>query len=89
MFGLLALENQLNHKSTLDKLIFFAEFVWIDYNNPSMLVSFGTLLVLKFIRTFQGYFKYTPWIYQLPEVLIAVVPSSSNSCHFFWLTVFD
>jgi hypothetical protein len=44
-----------------------------------MLVSFGALLVLVFMRIFKGYFRNIWWIYRLPEVLIVVVLSTSNS----------
>ncbi|OAX34672.1 hypothetical protein K503DRAFT_868769 [Rhizopogon vinicolor AM-OR11-026] len=84
MFGLVALENKLNPESTLDKIIFLLEFVWTDYHKPTMLVSFGALLVLIFMRTFKGYFRHTWWIYRLPEVLIVVVLSTIISGSLRW-----
>jgi hypothetical protein len=79
MFGLVALENKIGPESTLDKIFFLLEYVWTDYHKPTMLVSFGALLVLVFMRTFKGYFRNVWWIYRLPEVLIVVVLSTSNS----------
>ncbi|KAG2067906.1 hypothetical protein BDR04DRAFT_1129430 [Suillus decipiens] len=76
MFGLVPLENQMNPESTLDKIIFLLEFSWSDYHRPTMLVSFGALFVLIFMRTFKGYFKRIWWIERLPEVLLVTVLST-------------
>ncbi|KAG1738204.1 sulfate transporter family-domain-containing protein [Suillus lakei] len=84
MFGLVALENLMNPESTLDKIVFLLEFSWSDYHKPTMLVSFGALLVLIFMRTFKGYFRRTWWIERLPEVLIVVVLSTIISGYLRW-----
>jgi len=89
MFGLVALENKLNPESTLDKIIFLLEYVWTHYHKPTMLVSFGALLVLIFMRSFKSHFRHTWWIYRLPEVLIVVVLSTSKSLLFFPPAIFD
>ncbi|KAG2339548.1 hypothetical protein BDR05DRAFT_891545 [Suillus weaverae] len=84
MFGLVALENQMNPETTLDKIVFLLEFSWSDYHKPTMLVSFGALLVLIFMRTFKGYFRRTWWIERLPEVLLVVVLSTIVSGYLRW-----
>lgn len=83
MFGLVALEDKINPESTMDKIIFLLEYVWTDFHRPTMLVSFGALLVLIFMRAFKGYFRHTWWIYRLPEVLIVVVLSTGYYLLFF------
>jgi MFS superfamily sulfate permease-like transporter len=89
MFGLVALENKMNPESTLDKIIFLLEFSWSDYHKPTMLVSFGALLVLIFMRFSKGYFRQTWWIERLPEVLLVVVLSTSISLVFLFLFLSD
>jgi high affinity sulfate transporter 1 len=84
MFGLVALENKMNPESTLDKIIFLLEFSWSDYHKPTMLVSFGALLVLIFMRFSKGYFRQTWWIERLPEVLLVVVLSTIISGYLRW-----
>ncbi|KAG1851473.1 sulfate transporter family-domain-containing protein [Suillus subalutaceus] len=84
MFGLVALENQMNPESTLDKIVFLLEYSWSDYHKPTMLVSFGALLVLIFMRIFKGYFRRTWWIERLPEVLLVVVLSTIISGYLRW-----
>ncbi|KAG1882323.1 sulfate transporter family-domain-containing protein [Suillus subluteus] len=84
MFGLVALENQMNPESTLDKIVFLLEFSWSDYHKPTMLVSFGALLVLVFMRIFKGYFRRTWCIERLPEVLLVVVLSTIISGYLRW-----
>ncbi|KAG2032608.1 sulfate transporter family-domain-containing protein [Suillus americanus] len=84
MFGLVALENQMNPESTFDKIIFLLEFSWSDYHKPTMLVSFGALLVLIFMRFFKAYFRRTWWIERLPEVLLVVVFSTIISGYLRW-----
>jgi hypothetical protein len=83
MIGLVALENKINPESTLDKIIFLLEFSWSDHHKPTMLVSFGALLVLIFMRSLKGYFRRTWWIERLPEVLLVVVLSTSVPLVFF------
>ena len=83
MFGLVALENKINPESTMDKIIFLLEYGWTDYHKPTMLVSFGALFVLIFMRGFKSYFRRTWWIYRLPEVLIVVVLSTGHSLSLF------
>jgi hypothetical protein len=83
MIGLVALENKMNPESTLDKIIFLLEFSWSDHHKPTMLVSFGALFVLIFMRTLKGYFRRTWWIERLPEVLFVVVLSTSMPLVFF------
>lgn len=84
MIGLVALENKMNPESTLDKIIFLLEFSWNDHHKPTMLVSFGALFVLIFMRTFKGYFRRTWWIERLPEVLFVVVLSTIISGYLRW-----
>ncbi|KAG1804121.1 sulfate transporter family-domain-containing protein [Suillus subaureus] len=84
MFGLVALENQMNPESTLDKIVFLLEFSWSNYHKPTMLVSFGALLVLIFMRTSKGYFRRIWWIERLPEVLLVVVLSTIISGYLRW-----
>ncbi|KAG2090747.1 sulfate transporter family-domain-containing protein [Suillus discolor] len=84
MFGLAALEKQMNPASTLDKIIFLLEFSWSDFHQPTTLVSFGALFVLIFMRTFKGYFRRTWWIERLPEVLLVVVLSTIISGYLRW-----
>ncbi|KAG2122347.1 sulfate transporter family-domain-containing protein [Suillus clintonianus] len=84
MFGLVALEGEVNPESTLDKIVFLLEFAWSDYHKPTMLVSFGALLVLIIMRTSKGYFRRTWWIERLPEVLIVVVLSTIISGRLRW-----
>lgn len=80
MIGLVALENKMNPESTLDKIIFLLEFSWSDHHKPTMLISFGALLVLIFMRSLKGYFRR---IERLPEVLLVVVLSTSVPLVFF------
>jgi len=89
MFGLVALENKMNPESTLDKIIFLLEFSWSDYHKPTMLVSFGALLVLIFMRFSKGYFRQTWWIERLPEVLLVVVLSTSIPLVLLFLVLSD
>lgn len=84
MIGLVALENKMNPESTLDKIIFLLEFSWSDHHKPTMLVSFGALLVLIFMRTLKGYFRQIWWIERLPEVLFVVVLSTIISGYLRW-----
>lgn len=84
MIGLVALENKMNPESTLDKIIFLLEFSWSDHHKPTMLVSFGALFVLIFMRTLKGFFRRTWWIERLPEVLFVVVLSTIISGYLRW-----
>lgn len=84
MIGLVALENKMNPESTLDKIIFLLEFSWSDHHKPTMLISFGALLVLIFMRSLKGYFRRTWWIERLPEVLLVVVLSTIISGYLRW-----
>ncbi|KAI6046373.1 sulfate transporter family-domain-containing protein [Pisolithus marmoratus] len=84
MFGLADLENTLQPESTLDKIIFLMEYVWSDGHRLTTIVSFSALAALILFRAFKNYFKNTPWIYRLPEVLIAVVLATVLSKEFRW-----
>jgi hypothetical protein len=80
MFGLTALESQLQPESSLDKMFFLVEYVWTHSHRLTTTISFAVLLLLILLRTFKNCFKNTWWIYRLPEVLIVVVLSTCKSC---------
>jgi high affinity sulfate transporter 1 len=84
MFGLAALENQLQPESTLDKILFLVEYVWTHSHILTTIISFGVFLVLISLRVVKNYFKNTWWIYRLPEVLIVVVLSTWISYELQW-----
>ncbi|KAG9312209.1 sulfate transporter family-domain-containing protein [Chiua virens] len=84
MFGLVALEDRLRPETTLDKIVFLAEYVWTHSHRLTTMISFGALLVLIFLRFFKEFFKKTWWIYRLPEVLLVVVVSTWISNELDW-----
>ncbi|KIJ15599.1 hypothetical protein PAXINDRAFT_169054 [Paxillus involutus ATCC 200175] len=84
MFGLTALENQLQPESSLDKMFFLVEYVWTHSHRLTTTISFAVLLLLILLRTFKNCFKNTWWIYRLPEVLIVVVVSTWVSDELQW-----
>ncbi|KAH7925315.1 hypothetical protein BV22DRAFT_1195297 [Leucogyrophana mollusca] len=86
MFGMAELERQLNPESSLDKILFFAENMWDNYHKPTVLISFGTLLALIFLRMVKGFFKPSSMIQRLPEVLVVVVASTILSGKYRWDT---
>lgn len=79
MFGLTALERQLQPESTMDKIIFLVHYGWSHAHELTTLLSFGVLLALMLFRYLKNCFKNTWWIYRLPEVLITVVLATSRS----------
>jgi len=78
MFGLVALENQLQPETTFDKITFLIENVWSHAHELTTIISFGALVALMLFRSFKNCFKNTWWIYRLPEVLVFVVLATSR-----------
>ncbi|KAH7909601.1 sulfate transporter family-domain-containing protein, partial [Hygrophoropsis aurantiaca] len=84
MFGLTALEHQLNPETTFDKILFIVENVWESNHQLTVIISFSVLLILIFLRTVKGFFKKYSFIYRLPEVLIVVVAATFISDKLRW-----
>ncbi|THH10374.1 hypothetical protein EW146_g8389 [Bondarzewia mesenterica] len=84
MFGLTALEHQVNPRTTLDKAVFLFEYGFTHFHKPTTVVSFGALFALVFLRNVKRMFVRYPWIYRIPEVLVVVIISTILSDKFDW-----
>ncbi len=76
MFGLTALQHQLNPQTTLEKFVFLVDNVVTHMHKITALISFTALLVLVVLRNIKTALKKYVWIYRLPEVLLVVVIST-------------
>ncbi|ESK97250.1 endoplasmic reticulum protein [Moniliophthora roreri MCA 2997] len=84
MFGLVALEHQIQPESTFDKLLFLIEHIWDHSHWETTIISFSALAILILARSFKQVFKKYWWIYRVPEVLVVVVVSTLLSDEFGW-----
>lgn len=82
MFGLTQLQQLVDPETALQKLKFLAENVFTAAHKSTTVISFGALFSLVLFREFKNLFKRKWWIYNLPEILIVVVVSTSmlNIC---------
>ena len=78
MFGLTKLQQLVDPETALQKLQFLAENVFTHAHKPTTIISFGALFSLVLFREFKRLFKRKWWIYNLPEILIVVVVSTSK-----------
>ena len=85
MLGLVALEQTLRPKTTVDKLFFLIEHV-PDLHGPTAAVAFGAFVALVVLRYIKGLFK-SGWIRGIPEVLIVVIVSTCAFWDFLGLFV--
>src|SRR6266550_1367823 len=83
MFGLTALQHVLDPETALQKLQFLVQNVFSHAHRMTAIISFGALLSLVLFRAFKGLFKNKWWIYNLPEILIVVVVSTSKHIIYF------
>ncbi|KAK7036504.1 hypothetical protein VNI00_011701 [Paramarasmius palmivorus] len=84
MFGLVALEHQIQPDTTFEKLLFLIENIWEHAHWNTTIISFASLAILVVSRSFKQFFKKYWFIYRIPEVLVVVVLSTWLSNEFRW-----
>ena len=77
MFGLTKLHHVADPETTLDKLLFLIMNVFANANRLTTIISFSALFALIAMRSFKDKYKGTWWIYNMPEVFLVVVVSTS------------
>ena len=77
MFGLTKLHHLADPQTTLDKLLFLICNAIPHLDRLTTIISFSALFALIAMRSFKDRYKGTWWIYNLPEVFIVVVVSTS------------
>lgn len=85
MFGLVALQHLLDPETAFQKFQFLVQNVFTHAHKMTTIISFGALSSLVLFREFKGLFKNKWWIYNLPEILIVVVVSTSKHIIYDWL----
>ena len=78
MFGLTALEQEQNPRTTLEKFLFLIENFAIHEHRLTTIISFGALGILVILRYVKTFFKNWAIIYRLPEVLLVVIASTGE-----------